>query len=159
MLPIPVRASCSIRFLDGMGVDEAIGAAIRTLEDNSQGSGEVTWRLRDWGVSRQRYWGCPIPIIHCPSCGAVPVPEDQLPVTLPDDISFDQPGNPIAHHPTWKHTTCPECGGAAERETDTFDTFFEVPGISCVSLILTLRLPSPGRRWNTGCRWISISAG
>ncbi|HCV62959.1 MAG TPA: leucine--tRNA ligase, partial [Alphaproteobacteria bacterium] len=113
------------RFLDGMGVDEAIGAAIRTLEDNSQGSGEVTWRLRDWGVSRQRYWGCPIPIIHCPSCGAVPVPEDQLPVTLPDDISFDQPGNPIAHHPTWKHTTCPECGGAAERETDTFDTFFE----------------------------------
>jgi leucyl-tRNA synthetase len=81
--------------------------------------------LRDWGVSRQRYWGCPIPIIHCPSCGIVNVPEADLPVTLPDDVSFDKPGNPLDHHLTWKHTDCPECGGAATRETDTFDTFFE----------------------------------
>ena len=76
-------------------------------------------------MSRQRYWGCPIPVIHCGSCGIVPVPEKDLPVTLPEDVSFDQPGNPLAHHPTWKHVKCPRCGAAAERETDTFDTFFE----------------------------------
>jgi len=81
--------------------------------------------LRDWGVSRQRYWGCPIPIIHCASCGAVPVPEADLPITLPEDVDFSAPGNPLANHPSWKHTKCPKCGGAAEREQDTFDTFFE----------------------------------
>ena len=112
-------------FLDGLSVTEGIRAAISKLEDQGDGNGETTWRIRDWGVSRQRYWGCPIPVIHCPDCGLVPVPDDQLPVTLPEDVSFDKPGNPIDHHPTWKHTTCPECGGAAERETDTFDTFFE----------------------------------
>ncbi|MGB2333838.1 MAG: class I tRNA ligase family protein, partial [Candidatus Puniceispirillaceae bacterium] len=80
---------------------------------------------RDWGVSRQRYWGCPIPIIHCPSCGAVPVSEADLPITLPEDVDFSTPGNPLANHPSWKHTHCPKCGGAAEREQDTFDTFFE----------------------------------
>jgi len=112
-------------FLDGLSVDDAIAAAIAKLEDLGRGTGETTWRIRDWGVSRQRYWGCPIPVIHCPVCGIVPVPDDQLPVTLPEDVSFDKPGNPIAHHPSWKHTTCPDCGGAAERETDTFDTFFE----------------------------------
>jgi len=85
----------------------------------------VRYRLRDWGVSRQRYWGCPIPIIHCEHCGIVPVPEDQLPVTLPEDVTFDQPGNPLDRHPTWKHVACPSCGGEARRETDTFDTFFE----------------------------------
>jgi leucyl-tRNA synthetase len=89
------------------------------------GQRTIAYRLRDWGISRQRYWGCPIPIIHCGKCGIVPVPQAQLPVTLPEDVSFDQPGNPLAHHPTWKHTTCPRCGAAAERETDTFDTFFE----------------------------------
>ena len=112
-------------FLDGMAVEDGIAAAIAEIEKRERGSGETTWRLRDWGVSRQRYWGCPIPVIHCDSCGIVPVPDDQLPVTLPEDVDFDTPGNPIANHPTWKHSTCPECGGAATRETDTFDTFFE----------------------------------
>src|SRR4029450_9363295 len=77
------------------------------------------------GVSRQRYWGCPIPVIHCPQCGIGPVPREQLPVTLPPDIELGRPGNPLDHHPTWKHVACPRCGGAAERETDTFDTFVE----------------------------------
>ena len=113
------------RFLDGMRVDDALIVAIDKLVELGAGDQEVTWRLRDWGVSRQRYWGCPIPVIHCPDCGILPVPEDQLPVTLPEDVNFDTPGNPIANHPTWKHTPCPKCGGAAERETDTFDTFFE----------------------------------
>ena len=112
-------------FMNGMAVDDAKRAAIAKLEAAAIGKGEVQYRLRDWGVSRQRYWGCPIPTIHCEKCGVVPVPEDQLPVTLPQDVSFDKPGNPIANHPTWKHTTCPTCGGKAERETDTFDTFFE----------------------------------
>ncbi len=85
----------------------------------------VNFRLRDWGVSRQRYWGCPIPVIHCKTCGIVPVPKDQLPVTLPDDAKFDKPGNPLLHHPTWRHVNCPKCGGKAERETDTFDTFID----------------------------------
>lgn len=113
------------RFLDGMRVEDALKAAIDKLVELGSGDREVTWRLRDWGVSRQRYWGCPIPVIHCDDCGILPVPEDQLPVTLPEDVDFDTPGNPIANHPTWKHTSCPKCGGAAERETDTFDTFFE----------------------------------
>jgi leucyl-tRNA synthetase len=112
-------------FLNGLGVDEAKRTAIARLAADGRGQGTVQFRLRDWGVSRQRYWGCPIPVIHCPSCGAVPVPDDQLPVTLPDDVTFDQPGNPLARHPTWKHVACPCCGEAAVRETDTFDTFFE----------------------------------
>lgn len=112
-------------FLDGLGVEEAKAAAIRRIEEAGRGQGTTMYRLRDWGVSRQRYWGCPIPVIHCPKCGAVPVPEAQLPVTLPDDVTFDAPGNPLARHPTWKHVACPCCGGAAERETDTFDTFIE----------------------------------
>ena len=82
-------------------------------------------RAPDWGVSRQRYWGCPIPIIHCPACDVVPVPEADLPVELPTDIDFDEPGNPLVRHPTWRTVDCPKCGGPAERETDTFDTFFE----------------------------------
>ena len=87
--------------------------------------GKTTYRLRDWGVSRQRYWGCPIPIIYCDDCGAVPVPDADLPVTLPTDVEFGGNGNPLANHPTWKHTACPSCGKEATRETDTFDTFFE----------------------------------
>jgi leucyl-tRNA synthetase len=113
------------RFLDGLDVEGGKRRAIQELEALGRGYGTTVYRLRDWGVSRQRYWGCPIPIIHCPTCGMVPVPKDQLPVTLPMDVEFDTPGNPLSHHPTWKHVNCPTCGGAAERETDTFDTFFE----------------------------------
>jgi leucyl-tRNA synthetase len=112
-------------FLNGMEVEAAKAAAIEKIEKLGVGFGTTQYRLRDWGVSRQRYWGCPIPMVHCKSCGIVPVADDQLPVTLPEDVTFDKPGNPLAHHPTWKHTTCPSCGAAAERETDTFDTFFE----------------------------------
>jgi leucyl-tRNA synthetase len=112
-------------FLDGMDVESAKREVIRRMEASGKGEGTTIYRLRDWGVSRQRYWGCPIPVIHCETCGIVPVPEQDLPVELPTDVSFDQPGNPLDHHPTWKHTTCPTCGGAARRETDTFDTFFE----------------------------------
>jgi leucyl-tRNA synthetase len=118
-------AIANSRFLDGLDVEAAKQRAIQELEALGKGYGTTVYRLRDWGVSRQRYWGCPIPIIHCAQCGIVPVPKDQLPVTLPMDVTFDRPGNPLAHHPTWKHVTCPTCGGPAERETDTFDTFFE----------------------------------
>jgi leucyl-tRNA synthetase len=112
-------------FLDGMTTDEARRAAIAEIERLGAGSGVVNWRLRDWGVSRQRYWGCPIPVIHCDACGVVPVPDADLPVRLPDDVRFDLPGNPLDTHPTWKHVACPRCGAAARRETDTFDTFVD----------------------------------
>ncbi len=112
-------------FLNGLKVDAAKRAAIAKLESLGRGKGTVQYRLRDWGISRQRYWGCPIPIIHCDSCGAVPVPDKDLPVTLPEDVTFDTPGNPLARHPTWKHVKCPTCNKPALRETDTFDTFFE----------------------------------
>jgi leucyl-tRNA synthetase len=104
---------------------EAIEKAIGWLEKHGHGEGTIQYRLRDWGVSRQRYWGCPIPVIHCEKCGIVPVPMAQLPVELPEDVTFDKPGNPLDRHPTWKHVDCPTCGGKARRETDTFDTFME----------------------------------
>jgi len=112
-------------FLDGLAVDAAKTAVVEALESAGAGEGEIQYRLRDWGVSRQRYWGCPIPVVHCVACGIVPVPAEDLPVRLPEDVSFDRPGNPLDHHPTWKHVACPACGKAAQRETDTFDTFVE----------------------------------
>ncbi|SDG24470.1 leucyl-tRNA synthetase [Limimonas halophila] len=112
-------------FLNGLDVDSAKRRIIERLEADGSGEGTVQFRLRDWGVSRQRYWGAPIPVIHCGACGIVPVPKSDLPVTLPEDVDLSTPGNPLDRHPTWKHTTCPRCGGEAERETDTFDTFME----------------------------------
>jgi len=109
--------------LDGMDVAAASAEVITHATKGGWGAGETVWRLRDWGVSRQRYWGTPIPFIHCDTCGVVPVPKDQLPVALPQDVDFTTPGNPLAHHSTWKHVDCPKCGGKAQRETDTLDTF------------------------------------
>ncbi|MCJ8144416.1 leucine--tRNA ligase [Ancylobacter sp. A5.8] len=117
-------------FLDGLSIPEAKEAVAARLETQMLGGepvGEraVNYRLRDWGISRQRYWGCPIPIVHCDACGPVPVPEGELPVRLPEDVSFDAPGNPLDRHPTWKHVNCPNCGRPARRETDTMDTFVD----------------------------------
>ncbi len=112
-------------FLNGMTVDEAKADVIAKAEAEGWGESQTQYRLRDWGVSRQRYWGTPIPIIHCEACGAVPVPVAQLPVVLPEDVSFDIPGNPLDRHPTWSKVDCPKCGQAAGRETDTLDTFVD----------------------------------
>ena len=112
-------------FLDGMSVADAKAAVIARAESEGWGEGKTVWRLRDWGVSRQRYWGTPIPFIHCEACGVVPVPKDQLPVVLPEDVDFQTPGNPLVRHATWKYVACPDCGKPAVRETDTLDTFVD----------------------------------
>ena len=112
-------------FLDGLTVEDAKRAAVDRLGEIGAGEGTVQYRLRDWGASRQRYWGCPIPVVHCATCGRVPLPRSELPLTLPDDIDFERPGNPLVHHPTWKHVACPSCGSPAERDTDTMDTFVD----------------------------------
>jgi leucyl-tRNA synthetase len=118
------------RFLDGMTIEQAKEEVAKRLESELRGNApvaerQVNFRLRDWGISRQRYWGCPIPVIHCKKCGVVPVPDKDLPVTLPEDVTFNKPGNALDHHPTWKHVNCPKCGGKAVRETDTMDTFVD----------------------------------
>ncbi len=113
------------RFLDGLSVEAGKAEVIARAEAGGWGEGTTVWRLRDWGVSRQRYWGTPIPIVHCDACGVVPVPTEQLPVVLPEDVTFDVPGNPLDRHPTWKHVDCPACGAPARRETDTLDTFVD----------------------------------
>ena len=113
------------QFLDGMAVADAKKAVIDRAQAEGWGQGQTVWRLRDWGVSRQRYWGTPIPFVHCEVCGVVPVPKKHLPVTLPEDVDFSVPGNPLDRHPTWKHVPCPQCGHAARRETDTLDTFVD----------------------------------
>jgi leucyl-tRNA synthetase len=110
-------------FLNGMAVAQAKAEVIARLQAEGRGEGKTVWRLRDWGVSRQRYWGTPIPFIHCEACGVVPVPKADLPVALPEDVDFSVPGNPLDRHATWKHVACPQCGAAARRETDTLDTF------------------------------------
>lgn len=110
---------------DGLEQDAAKKAVIAKIEDLGKGEKTINFRLRDWGISRQRYWGCPIPMVHCGDCGIVPVNKTDLPVQLPEDVSFEETGNPLERHPTWKHTTCPKCGGKAERETDTMDTFMD----------------------------------
>lgn len=112
-------------FLDGMDVPDAKREVITRAEAGGWGKGSTVWRLRDWGVSRQRYWGTPIPIIHCEACGVVPAPRASLPIVLPEDVSFDIPGNPLDRHPTWRHVDCPSCGKPARRETDTLDTFVD----------------------------------
>ena len=112
-------------FLNGFNTEDAIKICIQKLQDLNIGKEKITYRIRDWGVSRQRYWGCPIPIIFCKTCGEVPVPEEELPITLPEDVNFEGKGNPLDFHPEWKHTNCPKCSKNAIRETDTFDTFFE----------------------------------
>jgi leucyl-tRNA synthetase len=112
-------------FLDGLSIPDAIERACEKLEEIGAGEKTTIFRLRDWLVSRQRYWGCPIPMVHCGECGIVPVPAKDLPVLLPEDVTFDKPGNPLDRHPTWKHTSCPRCGKPATRETDTFDTFVD----------------------------------
>ena len=118
-------------FLNGLSVKDAQSAVAERLVQDNQGTTHTNYRLRDWGVSRQRYWGCPIPVLHCQECGIVPVPRNELPILLPEDVEFDKPGNPLELHPTWKFIQCPRCDSSAVRETDTFDTFVDSSWYFC----------------------------
>ena len=142
-------------FLNGLNKTDAISAAIFEISNKGMGDGVTQYRLRDWGVSRQRYWGCPIPVIKCGDCGSVPVPEDQLPVELPYDINFDKPGNPVDRHPTWKSegVSCPKCGKAAERETDTLDTFGDS---SWYFAAFGGSLNADGMDWDAASKWLPV---
>ena len=113
------------RFLDGLTIEEGKSEVIRRISEQGMGQATTNYRLRDWGVSRQRYWGCPIPVIHCENCGVVAEKKENLPITLPKDVSFDKPGNPLDRHEEWRNCKCPSCGSAALRETDTMDTFVD----------------------------------
>ena len=144
-------------FLNNLTKTEGIAAAIKMIDQDELdcGGGVTQYRLRDWGVSRQRYWGCPIPVIKCGTCGSVPVPEDQLPVELPYDINFDKPGNPLDRHPTWKSEgiTCPKCGKPAERETDTLDTFGDS---SWYFAAFGGSLTADGMDWDAASKWLPV---
>jgi leucyl-tRNA synthetase len=142
-------------FLDELSKGKGIKVATAKIVEMDLGESVTNYRLRDWGVSRQRYWGCPIPVIKCGTCGSVPVPEDQLPVELPYDISFDKPGNPLDHHPTWKSegVTCPKCGDAAERETDTLDTFGDS---SWYFAAFGGSLSADGMDWDAASKWLPV---
>ena len=138
---------------------EEVARRLEALERNGRPVAvrKVNFRLRDWGISRQRYWGCPIPVIHCGQCGVVPVPLAELPVRLPEDVAFDRPGNPLDRHPSWKHVPCPSCGKPARRETDTMDTFVNSSWYFVRFTDPWIDAPTTRRRRN-GCRSINISA-
>ena len=147
------------RFLDGMSIEDAKTMVIDRAASEGWGEATTTWRLRDWGVSRQRYWGTPIPIIHCDACGAVPVPKDQLPIILPEDIDFAAPGNPLGRHPTWSKIVCPKCGRLARRETDTLDTFVDSSWYFIRFASQPEDKPFDRAEAEAGCPSASISAG